>query len=159
MPGKIAIHQLPKSVRAAISMVPHVTSSAAKPKPINDKKASSKTPLAMPKEKAIRTGVKTLGKACRKIMRMVDAPMTSAASMNSSCRIRIISPRTKRVKLTQLVMPINKIRLAKLKCFTMVNVPKIQRMAKTNITVSTEDGKSILVSSLFETLGLQTRED
>ena len=31
--------------------------------------------------------------------------------------------------------------------------------AKTNITVSTEDGKSILVSSLFETLGLQTRED
>ena len=31
--------------------------------------------------------------------------------------------------------------------------------AKTNITVSTEDGKAILVSSLFETLGLQTRED
>lgn len=31
--------------------------------------------------------------------------------------------------------------------------------AKTNITVSTEDGKSILVSSLFETLGLQTRAD
>ncbi len=31
--------------------------------------------------------------------------------------------------------------------------------AKTNVTVSTEDGKSILVSSLFETLGLQTRED
>ena len=31
--------------------------------------------------------------------------------------------------------------------------------AKANITVSTEDGKSILVSSLFETLGLQTRED
>ena len=31
--------------------------------------------------------------------------------------------------------------------------------AKTNITVSSEDGKSILVSSLFETLGLQSRED
>lgn len=31
--------------------------------------------------------------------------------------------------------------------------------AKTNITVSTQDGKAILVSSLFETLGLQTRED
>ena len=31
--------------------------------------------------------------------------------------------------------------------------------AKANITVSSEDGKAILVSSLFETLGLQTRED
>jgi hypothetical protein len=31
--------------------------------------------------------------------------------------------------------------------------------ARTNITVSTEDGQAILVSNLFETLGLQTRED
>lgn len=31
--------------------------------------------------------------------------------------------------------------------------------AKTNVTDSTEDGKSILMSSLFETPGLQTRED
>ena len=31
--------------------------------------------------------------------------------------------------------------------------------AKTNITVTSEDGNAILVSGLFETLGLQTRED
>lgn len=31
--------------------------------------------------------------------------------------------------------------------------------AKTSITVTTEDGASVLVSNLFETLGLQTRED
>lgn len=31
--------------------------------------------------------------------------------------------------------------------------------AKTNLTVTSEDGSAILVSSLFETLGLQTRED
>jgi hypothetical protein len=31
--------------------------------------------------------------------------------------------------------------------------------ARTNITVSTEDGQAVLVSNLFETLGLQTRED
>ncbi len=31
--------------------------------------------------------------------------------------------------------------------------------AKTNITVTSEDGSAILVSGLFETLGLQTRED
>lgn len=31
--------------------------------------------------------------------------------------------------------------------------------ARTNITVTTEDGKAILVSNLFETLGLQTRDD
>lgn len=31
--------------------------------------------------------------------------------------------------------------------------------ARTNITVSTEDGKTVLTSNLFETLGLQTRED
>lgn len=31
--------------------------------------------------------------------------------------------------------------------------------AKTNITVTSEDGHAILVSGLFETLGLQTRED
>lgn len=31
--------------------------------------------------------------------------------------------------------------------------------AKTNLTVTSEDGNSILVSSLFETIGLQTRED
>jgi hypothetical protein len=31
--------------------------------------------------------------------------------------------------------------------------------AKTAITVTTEDGKALLVSNMFETLGLQTRED
>lgn len=31
--------------------------------------------------------------------------------------------------------------------------------AKTNIEVRTEDGKAVLISSMFETLGLQTRED
>jgi len=31
--------------------------------------------------------------------------------------------------------------------------------AKTNITVTSEDGSAVLVSSLFETLGLQSRED
>ena len=31
--------------------------------------------------------------------------------------------------------------------------------AKTNLTVTSQDGSAILVSSLFETLGLQTRED
>lgn len=31
--------------------------------------------------------------------------------------------------------------------------------AKTNITVTTEDGSAVLISSLFETLGLQSRED
>lgn len=31
--------------------------------------------------------------------------------------------------------------------------------AKTNLTVTSEDGSAILVSGLFETLGLQTRED
>lgn len=31
--------------------------------------------------------------------------------------------------------------------------------AKTSITVTTEEGSNVLVSSLFETLGLQTRED
>lgn len=31
--------------------------------------------------------------------------------------------------------------------------------ARTNITISTDDGQAILVSNLFETLGLQTRED
>ena len=31
--------------------------------------------------------------------------------------------------------------------------------AKTQLTVSTKDGKSLLVSSLFETLGLQSRDD
>jgi hypothetical protein len=31
--------------------------------------------------------------------------------------------------------------------------------AKTNITVTSNDGKTVLVSNLFETLGLQTRED
>ena len=31
--------------------------------------------------------------------------------------------------------------------------------ARTNITVSTDEGKTVLVSNLFETLGLQTRED
>lgn len=31
--------------------------------------------------------------------------------------------------------------------------------AKTTITVTTEDGKAVLISNMFETLGLQTRED
>ncbi|MBI4738261.1 hypothetical protein HY772_01650 [Candidatus Woesearchaeota archaeon] len=31
--------------------------------------------------------------------------------------------------------------------------------AKTNIEVQTEDGKAVVISNLFETLGLQTRED
>ena len=31
--------------------------------------------------------------------------------------------------------------------------------ARTNITVTSEDGNSVLVSNLFETVGLQTREN
>lgn len=35
----------------------------------------------------------------------------------------------------------------------------LQVCAKTNITVTSDDGSAILVSGIFETLGLQTRED
>lgn len=63
MPGKTASHQAEKLPLAEFNIVPQVTCSGGKPKPMNEMVDSNKMLFAMPNEAAVKIGVKMFGKA------------------------------------------------------------------------------------------------
>jgi hypothetical protein len=82
-PGKIANHHAEVEERALNKTDPHVTTVGGTPKPKNDNADSTNTADAIPNAADTNTGASALGKTCLKIIRLVEKPNASAATMKS----------------------------------------------------------------------------
>src|SRR5262245_19638437 len=106
-PGNAVSHQpVGNSVRASARIEPQLAVEGGTPKPRKLRVDSIRIAEATPKVAATRTGASVLGRMCRTIVRMSDAPSARAASTYSRDRVLRNSPRVSLAMVGQFVSPI-----------------------------------------------------